>query len=164
MIATSEGQWWCLFSVTQERICQTVTTWSLPSCPILCLAFLQNIQEMKMTMKPCLRPLQVAGVFSLLFYVIFKPRHCFISQHEMQALHSGHWPSHNPLLGLFLHCAFISRALPDDFFSLFFFFFLFSNQLHTHVQFCHHLIAVKWCKISGWCKNYLATIYLIQFH
>lgn len=61
------------------RVCQIVTTWSFPCCPILCLAFLQNIQEMKMTMKLCPRPLQVAGVLLLLFYFVFKPRHCFIS-------------------------------------------------------------------------------------
>lgn len=71
------GECCCVYSVM--RVCQIVITWSFPCCPILCLAFLQNIQEMKMTMKLCLRPLQVAGVFSLLFYFIFKPRHCFIS-------------------------------------------------------------------------------------
>lgn len=122
-----------------------VTTWSLPYCPILCLAFLQNIQKMKMTMKLCPRPLQVAGVFSLLFSFLSQDIASSHTQHEMQALHSGHWPSHNPLLGLFLHCAFISRASPTDF-------FFFAPNCTSMYKFATIVIAVKWCKISCWCK------------
>lgn len=48
----------------------------------LCLAFLQSIQELKMTMKLslCLWPLQVAGFFSLRFTIMFhlNTKHPFI--------------------------------------------------------------------------------------
>lgn len=75
-----------------KKICQMVTTWLFPCCPVLCLAFLQNIQEMKMTLKLCLRPLQVAGVSFPYCSISFLCQDIASShtQHEMQALHLGH--------------------------------------------------------------------------
>lgn len=90
----------------------------------LCLAFLQSIQELKMTTKLslCLWPLQVAGFFSLRFMIMFhliRNINSFHNLHEVPELHFGHrhhlscWfalcPPHptNPLLhGISLLCPF----------------------------------------------------------
>lgn len=59
----------------------------------LCLAFLQSIQELKMTMKLslCLWPLQVAGFFPLRFTTVSFRQHIdsFHISHEMPKLHFG---------------------------------------------------------------------------
>lgn len=144
-----------------------------------------------------LGPFPIVLFFVLLFYRIYRKwkwqwncardlcrlleffPYCFISflsqdiassrtQHEMQALHLGHWPSHNPLLGLCLHCASICRASSADFclilgvlFCLFWVFF----WLHPNLPPCTNLqpLWLQWSGVkSCWCKI-SAIISFIQF-